>query len=160
VAAATPAIATPALAKAPRLSALKQSASRWRLGSKLAHLTSITKTPTKKAGLPRGTTFSFSLDQTARVNFSFHHATSGRKASNKCVAKTPGNTNKPRCTRTLSDGTLRVQAHSGSNRLHFEGSINRQVKLKTGHYTVTITATNPAGKTSPSQSLRFITTTK
>jgi alpha-tubulin suppressor-like RCC1 family protein len=158
VAAATPVLVTPVLARAPRLSALKQSATRWRLGSKLAHLTNTAKTPSKKAGLSRGTTFSFRLDQTARVSFAFRHTTSGRKASNKCVAKTPGNANKPHCTRTLSDGTLRIQAHTGSNQLHFEGPISRRAKLKPGHYSVTITATNPAGKTSPPQTLRFTTT--
>ena len=142
-------------AKEPRLSAVKQTASKWRLGSKLARLVTVATAPTRRNGLPVGTTFSFNLDQAARVSLAFRHTAQGRRVSGKCVAKKKGNAGKPRCTRTLGDGTLRVQAPTGTSRLRFEGRISASRKLKAGTYTVVIKATNTAGKVSSSRSLRF-----
>ena len=99
--------------------------------------------------------FSFSSDQAARVTLTFRHTTQGRRVSGKCVAKTSSNAGKPRCTRTLTDGALRVQAKAGINRLRFEGRISASKKLKPGSYTVLITAANTAGTTSPPRTLRF-----
>jgi alpha-tubulin suppressor-like RCC1 family protein len=146
---------SPRGATAPRLTALKQSAGRWLLGSRQARFTSTVGAPLKKHGLPVGTTFSFSLDQNDRVALTFRHTASGRRVSGKCVARTPRTTGKPHCTRTLTDGVLRAQAHAGGNHLHFEGSISRQVKLKAGRHSVTITATSTAGKTSAPKTLGF-----
>ena len=61
---------------------------------------------------------------------------------------------KPRCTRTLSDGTLRMQAKAGTNRLRFEGRVSSSRRLGAGPHSVVIKAT-AAGKTSPPKSLRF-----
>ncbi len=130
---------------------------KWRLGTKLAQLTATIKAPVKKAGVPIGTTFTFTLDQAARVTLTFRHAAVGRRVGGKCVARTAGNATKPRCTRTLTDGALRIQARSGKNNLRFEGRISRLVKLKPGSYTVAITATTPAGKKSAAKTLRFTT---
>ena len=145
----------PAAAKPPKLTALKQSASKWLLGTKLAQLTSTIKPPVKKAGIPVGTTFTFTLDQAARVTLTFRHTAIGRRVAGKCVARTPGNANKPRCTRTVTDGALRIQARIGTNNLRFEGRISRLVKLKPRGYTVAITATSTAGKKSAPKTLRF-----
>ena len=142
-------------AKVPALTALKQSASRWLLGGKLASVSGTAKPLVKRGGVPVGTNFSFKLDAAARVSLVFRHTAVGRRASGKCVARTPGNASKPRCTRTLTDGTLRVQGRSGNNVLHFEGRISSVKKLKAGAYSVLITATSSAGKTSPAKTLRF-----
>ena len=142
-------------AKAPALTALKQSASRWLLGSKLASVSATAKRLVKRGGVPVGTNFSFKLDAAARVSLVFRHTAIGRRVSGKCVARKPGNAGKPRCTRTLTDGTLRVQGRSGSNVLHFEGRISSVKKLKAGAYSVLITAISSAGKTSPAKTLRF-----
>jgi hypothetical protein len=104
---------------------------------------------------PVGTTFSFNLDQAARAKLTFRHTAQGRRVSGKCVARTNANAGKPRCTRTLTDGTLSIQGRSGTNRLRFEGRINAAKNLKPGTYSVLITATNTAGKTSPARTLRF-----
>ena len=48
----------------------------------------------------------------------------------------PGNTKKPRCTRTVTDGALRIQARSGTNNLRFEGRLSRLAKLKPRSYIV------------------------
>ncbi len=147
------ATAAPVVA-APRLTAVKQSASKWRLGTKLARLVTVSTRPARRNGLPVGTTFTFSVDQAARVSFAFRHTAQGRRVGGKCVTKTKGNASRPRCTRTLSDGTLRVAARSGINRLRFEGRVNAGKKLKPGAYSVIIKATT-GGKTSPARSLRF-----
>ena len=142
-------------AKAPALTALKQSASRWLLGGKLASVSGTAKPLVKRGGVPVGTNLSFKLDAAARVSLVFRHTAIGRRVSGKCVARKPGNVGKPRCTRTLTDGTLRVQGRSGSNVLHFEGRISSVKKLKAGAYSVLITAISSAGKTSPAKTLRF-----
>ena len=141
-------------ATAPRISALKQSASKWVLGSKLPRLVNTLTPAPKRNGLPIGTTFSFTSNQTTRTTLTFRRATQGRRVSGKCVAKTKTNAARPRCTRLLGNGALRVQAKAGINRLRFEGRTNATKKLKPGSYNVLITATT-AGKTSPPKTLRF-----
>ena len=141
--------------QAPQLTALKQSAGKWLLGTKLARLVNAVPPVARRKGVPVGTTFSFTSDRAARVALTFRHTVQGRRVSGKCVAKTKSNAGKPRCTRTLTDGALRVQAKAGINRLRFEGRISASKKLKPGTYTVLITATSTAGKTSPAKTLRF-----
>ena len=145
----------PPIVNAPRLSALKQSASRWVAGNKLARLVTATTATARKGRLPIGTTFSFSLDQAASVTFAFRRSVEGRRVAGACVAKSKGNAGKPRCTRTLGSGKLRIPARAGLSRLRFEGRLSSLVKLKPGRYSVAITAANDVGKTSPAQSRRF-----
>ena len=145
----------PAAAAAPRITGLKQTAGKWLLGSKLAQLVTTIKPPVKKSGIPVGTTFSVTLDQAARVTLTFRHTAIGRRVAGKCVARTAGSATKPRCTRAIGDGTLRIQARSGRNNLRFEGRISRLVKLKPRSYTVAITAANAAGRKSAAKTLRF-----
>ena len=102
-----------------------------------------------------GTTFSFNLDQSASVTLAFRHNTRGRKVSGTCVAKTHGNAGKPACARVVADGSLRLPAGTGANKLRFEGRISPTRKLKSGRYTVLFTATSSAGKSSPPQSRSF-----
>lgn len=152
---AAPQQATAGAAKAPSLSGLKQSSSRWIAGTKLARLGAAAAPRARKHGLPVGTTFSFSLDQAASVNLAFRHSAQGRKVSGTCVATTHGNAGKPACTRVIADGSLRLRAGAGTNKLRFEGRISPTRKLKAGRYTVFFTATSTAGKSSPVQSRSF-----
>lgn len=62
-----------------------------------------------------GTTFSFTLNRTAKVSFTFTQRGHERAA-----------------------GSLTVAGHAGKNKLAFNGRINRHVVLKPGVYTVTI----------------------
>ncbi len=94
---AAPSLGTPRAAAA-HVTKFSQSHRRWREG---------------KHG---GTTFSFNLNETARVVFTF---------------------TQPNHERIL--GRLTVAGHSGRNRRAFNGLINRHTKLKPGTYTVTIT---------------------
>ncbi len=93
---APPAQSTP---PRPRLTKVGQSHRRWR---EVKH---------------GGTTFSFTLNQRAKVSFTFTQR--GHKHSL---------------------GRIAVTAHAGKNKLVFNGNLNRHTKLKPGTYTVTITA--------------------
>lgn len=64
-----------------------------------------------------GTTFSFTLNEKARVTLTFSQRNHRRAA-----------------------GTLTVNAHRGNNKVTFNGRINRHTRLKPGTYTVTIKA--------------------
>jgi hypothetical protein len=51
--------------------------------------------------------------------------------------------------------TFRLTGHLGINRVRFAGRISRTKKLKTGRYTLQITATNTQGGRSAPRSLTF-----
>jgi hypothetical protein len=137
-----------ATSSTPILTAVKESATKWLEGNALARFSARRK-------LPIGTTFSFDLNESARVSFAFTQPASGRKVGKKCVAQTRQNKKKRRCTRTLTPATLSFTAHTGTNKVRFQGRISRSTKLKPGRYTLTIIATNPAGRRSLPHSLSF-----
>ncbi len=132
----------------PILTGLSETAKTWREGTALA---AISK---KKKTLPLGTTFSFTLNESATVTFTFTERVSGRKVGTKCVAQTNKNEHKHRCTRTVTAGTLAFSADAGTNKVRFEGLISKHRKLKPGSYTVLVSAT-ASGKLSASSALRF-----
>jgi uncharacterized repeat protein (TIGR01451 family) len=108
----------------PTLTHVSQSHKTWRKGSKLAHLAR------KKAKKPPvGTTFSFTLNESAKVTFAFEQ---GHKTR----------------------GTLSYNAKSGKRKVSFDGKLSRSKKLKPGSYTVVITA-NATGLTSKPAKLSF-----
>ncbi len=137
---------------APTLSSLGQTNKTWREGTTLAQLSSIRAKGKKK--LPVGTTFSFKLDQAARVAFTFTKPAPGRKAGKRCVAQTPKNKHKRRCKRTVTAGVLTFAAHAGTNKVRFQGLISKRKKLKPGTYKLLVTAT-AAGKRSRTSTLSF-----
>jgi hypothetical protein len=51
--------------------------------------------------------------------------------------------------------SVSLTAHSGADKIAFEGRVSPTHRLRPGRYTVTITATNANGATSKPQSLRF-----
>jgi hypothetical protein len=121
------------------IGSLTQSAGQWREGNSLAHIS--------KAKPPVGTTFSFTLNESAKVSFAFTETVAGREVSKLgCVAQTKSNRHKPACKRTLTAGTLSFTGHVGTNKVSFQGRVSRTKKLATGTYTLVITATNSAGK--------------
>jgi len=103
-----------------------QSATRWRLGNRLATIS--------RAKAPIGTTFSFSLNDQATVTFSFTRRVGGR---------------------TVTAGVLTFMGHDGTNSVAFQGRVSPKRKLKPGHYTLVIAATDPAGARSAPKSLSF-----
>jgi len=135
----------------PVVRGARESAKRWREGSKLAQ---ISKSKAKKK-LPVGTTFSFSLNEQAAVAFSFTQISSGRKVGHKCQAKTHRNAKRKTCKRVVTAGTLSFTGRSATNKVVFQGRISPSKKLKPGRYTLLITATNVVGQHSSPQALSF-----
>jgi hypothetical protein len=131
----------------PSLSSVTQSAGRWRAGNALVRVAG--------AKPPVGTTFSFTLNEAARVTFVFTDKVAGRKVKRRCVRATHGNRRQPACKRTATAWTLPFNAHAGTNRVSFQGRISSNRRLKLGSYTLTITATNGAGADSGPARLRF-----
>lgn len=117
----------------PSITALRQSASRWRRGSRLPFISRKHKRP------PVGTVFSFALNEPARVTLTFTQHRRGHK--------------RHRSVRVA--GSLGLSAHQGTSRIHFAGRLTRKRKLAPGRYVLTLTATNPAGQQISSRPLSF-----
>ena len=109
----------------PTLTQLSQSHKTWSEGSKLARLAGKHTTTQP----PVGTTFSFKLNEAAKVTFKFAQ---GHKTR----------------------GTLTFNAKSGNRKLSFDGKLSHSKKLKPGSYTVLITA-EATGLTSKTAKLSF-----
>ncbi|MGA2452437.1 MAG: FG-GAP repeat protein [Solirubrobacteraceae bacterium] len=137
---------------APIVSGLSETARTWREGHLLAQISTGASKQKKKP--PIGTTFSFGLNESASVTFTFTESAGGRKVGKKCEAQTNKNKHKHRCTRTVLAGTLTFSAHAGTNKVHFEGLISKHEKLAPGSYTLLVTAT-ASGKRSATSTLHF-----
>jgi hypothetical protein len=124
----------------------RQSTARWRENNRLASIS--------RATAPTGTTFSFSLNEQANVNFSFIQLLGGPRGAHSCLAKTHKNVKRTFCD-TAAAGMLSFAGHSGTNNVIFAGRISHTSKLKPGQYQLTITATDPAGQRSTPVSLSF-----
>lgn len=119
------------------LSNATQSHKRWREPSnpKLATLS--------RTAPPIGTTFGFRLGEPAGVRFDFIQRVPGRMVNGVCVARSTGNTDGARCTRTVNRGSFSFAGHAGVNTVTFQGRISASKKLKPGKYVVAITAHTP-----------------
>jgi hypothetical protein len=126
--------------RAPAVTDVTQSHSRWREGSKLAQISN--------KRLPIGTTFSFKLSEQASVNLAFTQAAPGRREKGKCPAQPTKNRRRSACERTVIAGALSFIAHAGTNKVHFQGRISRSKTLKPGQYALIITVSNAAGQSS------------
>ena len=133
---------------APLITALKQSHSSWREAGRSAKIS--------KAH-PLGTTFSFSLNETASVSFTFTRTLNGRRVAGKCRAQSKKNIAHKACKRTLKAGALTFSGHLGINKVAFYGLLGAGKKLTPGSYTLLVSAT-AAGKRSRTQTLRFTIT--
>ncbi|MGI8571960.1 MAG: LVIVD repeat-containing protein [Solirubrobacteraceae bacterium] len=115
---------------APVISGLGESAHKWREhGPKKA-----------RHKPPRGTKFTFTLDQSATVTLTFMQTAKGRLVGGHCQAPRKGNRHHRACTRTVFAGKLSVTGHSGKNVVTFSGRVGRKL-LKPGRYTLVVTAT-------------------
>jgi alpha-tubulin suppressor-like RCC1 family protein len=135
-------------APTPVVSAVHQSHSKWREGNKHATIAA-------KSKLPVGTTFSFSLNVTAKVTFTFTQTVSGRKVRGACVAATKRNHSMHKCTRAVTAGTLPFNGHKGTNRVSFQGRLSGSHRLALGKYTLVITAKVPTGPKSAPKHVTF-----
>jgi hypothetical protein len=132
----------------PLIGRVTQAHRTWREGNRLASIA-------RKHKPPLGTTFSFMLNEQASVSFVFTPKMDRRKAENRCVMSTTKNRKKHSCRRTVIHNTFSVVGHAGTNNVSFQGRVSRSQKLKPGHYTLVIMATNDAGQRSRPHSLSF-----
>lgn len=124
----------------PKLSRLKLSAKRFRIGTKLA----------TAAAVRTGTTIRYTLSEAAAVTLSFERVAAGRKVGKRCVRPKRNNRRRKRCTRYLAVKPVVSFANQGAGprRIHFEGRLSRRKTLKPGVYRLTLRARDAAGNTS------------
>jgi PKD domain len=134
---------------APDITNAHESHRSWREGSHLAHFSRSGGQP------PTGTTFSFTLNELAKVSLNFTHLVGGRESASGCVAPSKKNHSHAACKRTTTLGTLSFAAHAGINRLTFAGHLSRHVDLRPGRYQLVITAANAVGERSDPATLSF-----
>ncbi|MGD0452960.1 MAG: hypothetical protein ABSB69_05130 [Solirubrobacteraceae bacterium] len=142
-----PAQQIPVVVPAPTLTALAQSASVWREGSRLASLSRGRRPPV-------GTRFTFELNESATVTLVFARTKSGRRIRGRCVGQTRSNRHARSCKRQVTFGTLSLAAHAGLDTIAFEGRLSRSKRLPLGRYTVLVTAQSSAGR-SQTRTLSF-----
>jgi phosphatidylinositol-3-phosphatase len=139
---------TTTAATLPTVANAAQSNHVWREGRVLAGFA-------RRRTAPIGTTFSFTLNTPASVSFLFTRQLGGRKVKGRCVAQTNRNRRGRACKRTVTEGTLSFTGHAGANRVSFQGRISASKRLALGSYTLSIAATNAAGRGSSSRQLSF-----
>jgi PKD repeat protein len=109
---------------------------------------SVWREPAKhhaRHGPPVGTKLTFTLNENARVTFSFRLVNGGRTVGRSCVKPSHRNRHKPSCA--LLEGTLTVAGHAGKNTVSFLGRLPGGRQLPPGNYLVLVTAT-ALGRTS------------
>ena len=102
---------------------------------------------------PRGTTFSFRLNEPAVVLIRIQRKLPGRRVGRICKPPMRALRFRPRCTRLVLKATLRRTARVGLNRIAFSGRI-RGHALPAGYYRAAFIARNTAG-TSALRALNF-----
>lgn len=130
------------MATPPIVTNLTQSHRRWRQGNRLARTS-------RKSRLPLGTVFAFTLNEPAKVSFTFIQSSIGRHVQGKCVAQSRKNHRERPCKRAVTRGTLSFTGHAGPNKLSFQGRTSRRQKLKPGRYTLMLTAAGTNGQSAP-----------
>ncbi len=137
----------------PTLTAVRQSAERWREGGKLARISAKRH---KRRRPPVGTTFSFSLNEAATVTLRFSRHSSGRKVGKRCLAPSRRHRRGKRCRRTAAAGSISFVAHAGEDRVFFDGRLSASKRLAPGRYTVAILASNAGGSSSARLSFTIV----
>jgi hypothetical protein len=140
----TPGTTPPASAALATISDLSQTNSVFRVG---AHSTPLAGLRARR--IPRGTTFSFRLDQPAVVTVLVQQKLPGRRVGRVCKRPTHGLRKRPRCTRPVTKAALQRNANAGLNQIAFSGRIRGRA-LPPGRYRAAFTAANTAGTSSPS----------
>ena len=102
----------------------------------------------------RGTAFRFTLSEAARVTFTIHRKTSGRRVGGRCRPATRRNRTRKKCVLYRRAGRLVAAGKQGANRKRFSGKL-RGRRLRTGSYRATAVARDPAGGRSARKAVRF-----
>jgi hypothetical protein len=129
----------------PLVQNARQSTARWREDNRLARIS--------RAITPTGTTFSFSLNEQANVNFSFIQLLG--RYGDSCLVSQHGTRKHKSCNRKVAKGALSFTGHIGTNSVVFAGRISRREMLNPGTYELIIIATNAVDRRSAPVRLRF-----
>ena len=130
----------------PSLGVIHTSHKTWREGRQLASIVSVRH----KRKPPVGTTFTFTLNTQATIELTFTPRVTGREVKRRCVAPTRRNEHDRRhCMRTVTAGVLILTGHAGTDKITFQGRLSKKHKLAPGAYTLTISASDPSGRSSP-----------
>jgi hypothetical protein len=130
---------------------LSLSPSRFRRGAREATITRASGRPKAKT-LPTSTTISFGLSQPATVTLSFQAALPGVLVRGKCTAPPKGRRKGRPCTRYVAvPGAVRRAAHTGTNRIRFQGALDSRRKLALGSYRLSLTASTAAAAATAAQ---------
>lgn len=137
----------PLSSASPAITEVAQSAQAWREGRTVAQIS--------RTSAVVGTVFTFSLNESAAVSFSFTR-TGGAAGAEKCThANQKALPARQTCLRAVSRGEFAFPAHAGVNRVSFQGLLSASTKLRPGRYTVALTATDTAARSAGSQPLSF-----
>lgn len=101
------------------------------------------------------TTFSFSLNEAARVTLTFTRKVTGQRVNGASVTPRPTRRHASTCTRTVTLGTLSVQSGAGHHRIAFTGRLPGRGWLPRGRITVTAIA-SAHGHRSAARRLSFV----
>jgi serine protease len=138
---------------APGISALKLSHSTFAV-AKGSTATVAAAAATSKAH-PKGTTIRFRLSEAAKVTFAIARRTQGIKVGKSCVAPSRKHRHGKACTRYVKVGSLtRRSERVGADSLAFTGRLGHKA-LHTGHYRLTLTATDSSGNLSKAKTASF-----
>ncbi len=133
----------------PRIGKVNESHRTWRTSLRIAGVTRRDKRA------PAGTTFSFMLNESASVRFSFAQRLKGRMSKGKCLAHASRPRHKHTCGLDEYRGAFSVVGHAGENKVNFRGRISRSVSLGPGRYVLELKATNSDGALSSAVLLSF-----
>jgi hypothetical protein len=124
----------------PKLSRLRLSAKRFRIGTKLP----------SAAAVRTGLTIRYTLSEAATVTLSFERVAAGRKVGKRCVKPKRSNRRRKRCKRyvAVKPAVTFANQAAGARRIRFEGRLNRRKTLKPGPYRLTLRARDAAGNVS------------
>jgi PKD domain len=92
-----------------------------------------------RSGSPVGTTFTFTLNEQASLRFAF------TRLPGKCGSHS-NRSQRRACPRPVAVVSLSLAGHAGTDTLHFRGRLSSTNWLAPGNYSLTITATNDAGR--------------
>ena len=101
----------------------------------------------------RGTTFRYTLSESATARIVISRRVSGRRVGGRCVGS-PSTAQRRACTRTLVRGILIRTSHRGANRVPFSGRLGSRA-LEPGSYQATLTASGAATRASKPIAIRF-----
>jgi hypothetical protein len=101
-----------------------------------------------------GTTFRYSLSESARVVFTIQRVLPGRRVGRACLAATGRNRAHRACARLGKPRRFALNAIAGQNATQFTGRIGGRA-LVPGGYQVTLIATDAAGRQSAPKRLSF-----